>query len=350
MSYLLSLGILGHRSLLWYAGQGTRAAAIHPIHPHMEQGDNRKTSADSVVPIQQSQLKEWEDLQMNLRSQLQEHDDVGWAIDGLSKIGGLDIGFEDGTNRATAVLVVCEFQGRQLKLVYEDSVDVDMALPYTSGFLFVREIPAYEMLLQRLRGSAPHLEPDAYLVDGSGLFHPRQCGSASHLGIVHNLRTIGVAKKLLCFEDFDSEQGQRVEEQVLPNLGDSVPLVGRSGFTYGFAVRTSAARAKGPQDSMRRLYVSVGHRFSHTTARNVVLKCCNMDGGSYIPEPIRLADLTGRAIERAWKQIHTTSRPKTRQVIMDVSNLLDDKQRKTLLGILDEVGAESCETWPLNSG
>ena len=329
LSYLLSLGILGHRTLFWNAGQGSRAAPSHACG-----------EAGTTLP----QLKEWEALQVSLRSQLQDTDDVGWAAEGLHQIGGLDISFEDGTNRATAVLIVCQFQGERLLPVYEDAVDVDMALPYISGFLFVREIPAYELLLQRLRGSAPHLEPEVFLVDGSGLFHPRQCGSASHFGIIRGLRTIGVAKKLLCFDDFGREQGQHVEEQILQNWGDSIPLVGSSGFVYGFAVRTSAAKAKGCQDtSMRRVYVSAGHRLSQETAKDVVLKCCNVEGGSYIPEPIRLADLTGRAIERAWKQIHTTSRPEARHMIMDVSNLLDCKQRKTLLSILDEIGPEPSE-------
>jgi len=332
MSYLLSLGLLGHRSLFWRGACGACAAATgRPVTEHVQ---TLETASASVTS---SQLKDWEDLQKNLRTRLRDCDDDGWTTDDLRRIGGLDIGFEDGTNRATAVLVVCELRDH-LKLIYEDSVDVDMALPYISGFLFVREIPAYELLLERLRDSAPDAEPDVFLVDGSGLFHPRQCGSASHFGILHNLRTVGVAKKLLCFEDFDKEHGLTVEEKVLSKPGDSIPLVGTSGFNYGFAVRTSAAKAK-VQDSSRRVYVSAGHRFSQDTARNVVLKC-NVDGGSYMPEPIRLADLTGRAIERAWKQIHATSKPHARQVIMDVSNLLDDKQRKTLLAILDEVEAE----------
>ena len=41
--------------------------------------------------------------------------------------------------------------------------------------------------------------------------------------------------------------------------------------------------------------LEVGHRFSLSSAVALVLRCCRCQ----LPEPIRLADLTGRAIERA---------------------------------------------------
>eukprot|EP00438_Fugacium_kawagutii_P006715 Skav219127 [mRNA] locus=scaffold1574:530045:531184:+ [translate_table: standard] len=287
-------------------------------------------------------LKDWTTLQRNLRTSLQDSDDPGWSLQSLRRIGGMDISFETGTNRATAVLVVCELvddgcdtTSGTMAEVYEDAVDVDMDLPYISGFLFVREIPAYELLLQRLRTSAPHLEPDVFLIDGSGLFHPRQCGSASHFGISSNVRTIGVAKKLLCFDDFDKAAGERVEQHLLSSFGDSVALMGSSGFVYGLALRT--AHPLGKDASSKRIYLSVGHRFSLESAKEVILKCCDV-GGSYLPEPIRLADLTGRAIERIWTQMH--SGPETRQIAMDISNLLDNKSRKTLLDMLSEASLD----------
>ncbi|CAJ1363923.1 unnamed protein product [Effrenium voratum] len=282
------------------------------------------------------QTEEWASQQDSLRAKLRDADDDGWSHETLSKIGGLDISFETGTNRATAVLVVCQLCDRTLTPIYEDAVDADMDLPYISGFLFVREVPAYELLLRRLRANAPQCEPDVFLIDGSGMFHPRQCGSASHFGIVQNLRTIGVAKKLLCFDDFDKDAGQRIEEDVAllcPKLGDSVPLLGSSGRVYGLALRTSQA-SKGDSSS-RRVYVSVGHRCSLETAKEIILKCCDVVGGSYIPQPIRLADLTGRAIERAWTQMLPSMQ--ARRMVMDVSNLLDNKQRKTVLSMIEEV-------------
>jgi len=217
---------------------------------------------------------------------------------------------------------------------------VDMSLPYVSGFLFVRELPAYRELLARLRRSSPQLEPDVFLIDGSGMFHPRQCGSASHFGIEQDIRTIGVAKKLLSFEDFDSKAGDLVGNYDLPNLGDDVKIVGtRTGFVYGLALRTSAVSANKKQQkdiSKKRVYISVGHRMSLDAAKSVVMRCCDVSGGSYIPEPIRIADLTGRAIERAWSDVQAAASPDTRQMIIDVCNLLDSKQRRTLLGTLEE--------------
>jgi len=262
-----------------------------------------------------------------------------WSPDKFFRVGGLDIGFEVGTNRATAVLIVCEVQEAGLKLVYEDAIDLDMDLPYVSGFLFVRELPAYQTLLQRLRRWSPQLEPEVFLVDGSGMFHPREFGSASHFGVVENVRTIGVAKKLLVFDDFGQEEGRKVEETELPNLGDEVKIIGtQSKRIYGIALRTSACSRK-KEASTRRVYVSVGHRVSLETSKQIILKCCDVAGGSYIPEPIRMADLTGRAIERAWKHLQTSSPAGTRRLIMDVCNLLDDRQRKTLLGVLEERAA-----------
>ena len=307
----------------------------------------------SESPSRSPSIQHWTSLQHDLRARLQDVDDPGWSLNALRRVGGLDISFETGatgTNRATAVLVVCELTVNQVNdendatasamtEIYEDAVDVDMDLPYISGFLFVREVFAYELLLQRLRKSAPELEPDVFLVDGSGTFHPRQCGSASHFGISNGLRTIGVAKKLLCFDDFDKAAGEQVEQHELCNFGDHIPLVGSSGFVYGLALRT-ARPAK--DTSSKRIYVSIGNRFCLESTKDVILKCCDV-GGSYLPEPVRLADLTGRAIERTCKQMHhmqMRSGPEVRQVAMDISNLLSNKSRKTLVDMLEEVSLD----------
>jgi len=322
-----------------------------PVCPRTLCSSSREASGlASGVEVSPDCCKEWEALQNRLRLQVKDTDDVNWQLRDLKRVGGLDISFENGTNKGTAVLVICEVgtdANPALQLVYEDAIDVDMDLPYVSGFLFVRELPGYKELLRRLRAGAPHLEPEIFLVDGSGVFHPRQLGSASHLGVEADLRTIGVAKKLMLIgDDFDKEAAQKVEETELSDIGDYVEIVGaHTKRLFGMALRTSAItdkKKKQSEVSSRRVYISVGHRVSLSTARDVVLQCSDVAGGSYIPEPIRLADLTGRAIERAWQQLHASSAPPIRQLVLDICNLLDDKQRRTLHGILE--GRDPLET------
>jgi len=132
------------------------------------------------------------------------------------------------------------------------------------------------------------------------------------------LRTIGVAKKLMTIHgDFEAADVSRVQAAELPALGDSVDIVGSAtGRIFGLGLRTSAPSSNKKKDkdvSMRRVYVSIGNRVSMDAAKGIVLKCCDVAGGSYIPEPIRMADLTGRAIERAWEQLHKSSDAMVRQ-------------------------------------
>ena len=56
---------------------------------------------------------------------------------------------------------------------------------------------------------------EVILVDGTGILHHRHAGIATHLGVVADLPTVGVTKKLLC--------GQVELEGLEP--GDSRPVV-----------------------------------------------------------------------------------------------------------------------------
>ena len=64
---------------------------------------------------------------------------------------------------------------------------------------------------------------------------------------------------------------------------DSVNIVGKSGKTWGAALRASESKVP--------VYVSQGHRVSLDTAIEIVKMTC---GQAKIPEPIRQADLRGR--------------------------------------------------------
>lgn len=128
-------------------------------------------------------------------------------------------------------------------------------------------------------------EPQLCLVDGFGTLHPRGCGSASQLGVVTSMPTIGVAKSLLtqCCTVTETEVKDQLSQtgQVMAKLYNAV------GATVGCAVKRNV-QARQP------VYVSTGHKVSLETACDIVLKCCL----HRIPEPVRQADMLARTVAR----------------------------------------------------
>ena len=154
-----------------------------------------------------------------------------------------------------------------------------LSIPYIPGLLAFREGEPILEAFARLS-----VVPDVALFDGSGRIHFRQAGIATHVGVLLDLPSVGVAKRLLCGTPLDPPA------EPFP-VGTRVPIVadGRvdapDGTLLGYAVQTkqydSGSRYVNP------LYVSPGHRVCAETAADLVLACT----GEYkLPEPIRLAD------------------------------------------------------------
>ncbi|KAI7897564.1 endonuclease V [Cokeromyces recurvatus] len=173
-----------------------------------------------------------------------------------------------------------------LKVIYKDFLHTKLYLPYISGYLAFREVDPLLKLLNQLKETRPELYPQVILVDGNGLLHPRKFGIASHLGVLCNTPTIGVAKNFLMIpgELDDLIETKRKYKQVLLKRGDEYRLIG-GHMTYGAAVRTSD-HASNP------VFISQGHRISLETAIKIVLAVCPR---YRIPEPIRAADHESRA-------------------------------------------------------
>lgn len=197
-------------------------------------------------------------LQSELRSQVRLQDELPAAV---RYVAGVDAGFEAGGTVTRAAVVVLEFPSLQL---------VDFALekrpttfPYVPGLLSFREIPTVLAALAALKTT-----PELILCDGQGIAHPRRLGIASHLGLIVDCPTIGVAKSRLI----------GTHAVLPPEKGAWVPLMDQ-GETIGAVLRS--------RTDTNPLFISPGHRISLPTALDYVLRCTPK---YRLPETTRLAD------------------------------------------------------------
>jgi deoxyribonuclease V len=188
----------------------------------------------------------------------------------IRSIAGVDCAFSPDGERCLAAAVVWRADEGVLE---ERIASRPLRFPYVPGLLSFREAPAVLAALRLLRS-----EPDALMVDGHGLAHPRRFGIACHLGVLSGLPSVGVAKSRLCGEH--REPGAR--------RGSRAALV-HDGERIASVLRT--------RDAVRPVYVSIGHRVDLETAERWVL---HASGGYRLPEPTRLAD---RAVARAKREL-----------------------------------------------
>lgn len=251
----------------------------------------------------------------------------------------------------------------QLRIIYQDHEFFDVNVPYIPSFLAFREIDPLQRLIQRQMVEFPHLTPSCILVDGNGILHPRRAGLACFVGVRTGLPTIGVGKTLyhegeltreMVFKGLDEAiQGAAdymiryganlvpdsfnnilFDEKLIRNSedcsADSKPRIGEErvkdpmhalvrlqalivplgckvvegSSSTGAVHRTLAcaivahggrATKNKVSGSKQPIYVSVGHRMS---LRRAAIICAKLSLYR-IPEPLRQADLIGRALQRS---------------------------------------------------
>jgi deoxyribonuclease V len=149
--------------------------------------------------------------------------------------------------------------------------------PYVPGYLGFRETPALIAAWEALAE-----KPDLLFVDGHGRAHPRRCGIATHVGVLLDVPTIGVAKSILC---------GKVEGDLGEEPGATAPLVDR-GEVVALAIRTRARALP--------IYVGIGHRLSLETAVEWVIA---LGEGRRLPLPIRLAHDAANEGRRSWEKL-----------------------------------------------
>jgi len=107
-------------------------------------------------------------------------------IEKVKTVGAVDVSYR--RNVAKAAFVLCSFP--KCEIIKTKIVKTEVTFPYIPTFFFLRET---KPILIALKGE----DFDVLLVEGHGKAHPRGFGLASHIGILIQKPTIGVAKKPL---------------------------------------------------------------------------------------------------------------------------------------------------------
>lgn len=212
-------------------------------------------------------LKEATIVQRSLANRVRLEDDGG----SFQLIGGMDVSNNlfDPLKMVYAAALTIDSK----KMLQEQASCAEVQpFPYISGFLGFREAPALVNAFHQLS-----TKPDIILVDGHGISHPRRLGIASHIGVLLDIPTIGVAKNILV----GTPQG------ILgPSKGDTIPLIWKDQ-QIGVLLRTKPRCLP--------LVVSSGHRVTLQTAIDIVL---NNLAGYRLPQATRQAHLAANACRK----------------------------------------------------
>ncbi|KXB07022.1 hypothetical protein AKJ51_02290 [candidate division MSBL1 archaeon SCGC-AAA382A20] len=200
--------------------------------------------------IEEKSLKE---LQKELSQSLILED----SFNSVEKVAGVDQAFTD--RFVYSGLIV---QDKSFLNLEKKCARAKIKFPYIPGLLAFREIPSMLKVWKKAEGKA-----DLLFVDGHGIAHPRGLGLASHIGIVLDVPTIGIAKNVLvgCFEEPEK-------------VGEAKDL------EYGGEVVGKVLKSK---EDCNPIFISPGHKISLETSLNLVRKFLK---DHKLPEPTYEAD------------------------------------------------------------
>ena len=169
----------------------------------------------------------------------------------LKLIAGADQAFHN--DDVISAIVVCDYKTMEIK--EKAYAIVKAKVPYIKGFLAYREGPAISEAYAKLQQ-----KPDVMIFDGNGILHPRKCGMASHIGVLLDQASIGIAKQL---------------------------LIGEVKANKVYVENEARAELVETRKHSKPIYVSLGHKISLKTSVEIVKKCLKFP--HKLPEPLHLA-------------------------------------------------------------
>ena len=173
----------------------------------------------------------------------------------VTKISGIDLAFVK--EKAIVACVTMSFPS--LEDVKKKILETELDFPYIPTLLSFREGPAIVKMINSLRS-----ETDIFLVNAQGIAHPLFCGCASHVGVLTQKPTIGVASSNLC-GIYDHEPIE---------VGEAVPMY-YSGRAVGWILKS--------KKGCRPIFISPGHLVSLESSLKIVKDCLK---NHKLPEPL----------------------------------------------------------------
>ena len=180
------------------------------------------------------------------------------GFDKIKNIAGIDVAYpKNDFNECCAACVVLDYETKEI--IEEKTIFQKTLFPYIPTYLSYREISFVKNLLDKLDTT-----PSIILIDGNGILHPFGFGFASHVGVLFDISTVGIAKNMLC--------GKLENNKVIFN-----------GKKIGYSM-FSNDRVKNP------VFISPGHKISFKKSVEVVKNVSFLKN----PEPLRRAHILAR--------------------------------------------------------
>ncbi len=174
----------------------------------------------------------------------------------IETVGGIDVAY-DGRKAYGAYVDM----NKKREIIERKVIRTEVNFPYIPTYFSYRELPVIERLMDKIE------MPTILMLDGNGLIHPYGIGLASHVGVVFDIPTIGIAKSLLCGE---AKNGEIIDGKEL----------------LGYELKSKSSK--------KPIYISPGNKISFELSLEITRHFCKFR----IPEPIRKAHLLANEMKR----------------------------------------------------
>jgi len=175
----------------------------------------------------------------------------------IKTVAGFDLAFFN--NKAIVTGVVLDYKTLRVKEI--KTIETKITFPYIPTFLTFREGSLIMKVYKKLK-----TKPDFVMINGQGVCHPLFCGIASHIGVLLNKPSIGVAQSKLV-GNYDNPV----------KVGDVSSII-YNNIRVGYAYKS--------KENCKPILISPGHKVSVNSSLKITKNCIK---NHKLPEPIFIA-------------------------------------------------------------